>query len=465
MAVDAKHPDYDGFEGTRKLCRDVMGGSRRIKEAGATYLPLLESMKGADAFASYDDYKTRALFAGFTPRTVDGYMGLVFSHDVMLQDYPATSRADELMQRMTMRGRDYHEFFQACMLEELVSGGHAIWVTLPPAGTSQARAYLTLYTPSQVINWDMRWNPLLQSEEFTRVVVKECIFVPKEGDEFKKEKKDQYRHMYLDEDGFLTVEVLRKNERPTPDTADDAWITVSMVQPQFRGQRFDYIPFFYEPPERDPIIAELAETNLHHYRTWADYGNALHKCGIPTPTATGVDNDDKVMLGANTMLFGPEGAKFEYMEYSGQGVKPLAEAIETMVAYMAFLGAAPLEREKAGVEAARSHEIRQKRQEHLVVGRVNNVSRNGSRAIREMLKLSGLGGEQTSIHLNSDLVDQKMSAEDLRELVSAWQLGAISQDSMLWNLKRGERLPTNRTIAQEKEQIEGEGPRQLQLAE
>ena len=38
-----------------------------------------------------------------------------------------------------------------------------------------------------------------------------------------------------------------------------------------------------------------------------------------------------------------------------------------------------------------------------------------------------------------------MSSDELREIVSAWQAGAISQDTMLELFRKGEILPDGRT--------------------
>jgi hypothetical protein len=43
-----------------------------------------------------------------------------------------------------------------------------------------------------------------------------------------------------------------------------------------------------------------------------------------------------------------------------------------------------------------------------------------------------------------------MSGEEITAVVAAWRSGAISRDSMLERLKRGEVLPDGRSVAQER---------------
>lgn len=43
-----------------------------------------------------------------------------------------------------------------------------------------------------------------------------------------------------------------------------------------------------------------------------------------------------------------------------------------------------------------------------------------------------------------------MSAENMAAVVAAWRAGAISRETMLELLRRGEMLPDGRTVAQER---------------
>jgi len=51
---------------------------------------------------------------------------------------------------------------------------------------------------------------------------------------------------------------------------------------------------------------------------------------------------------------------------------------------------------------------------------------------------------------NTDLTARAISGENLTAVVAAWRAGAISRETMLEVLKRGEVLPEGRTVAQER---------------
>jgi hypothetical protein len=55
-----------------------------------------------------------------------------------------------------------------------------------------------------------------------------------------------------------------------------------------------------------------------------------------------------------------------------------------------------------------------------------------------------------SFGMNTDLGARAMSGEEITAVVAAWRSGAISRDSMLERLKRGEVLPDGRSVAQER---------------
>jgi hypothetical protein len=57
--------------------------------------------------------------------------------------------------------------------------------------------------------------------------------------------------------------------------------------------------------------------------------------------------------------------------------------------------------------------------------------------------------------MNTDLSARAISGESLTAVVAAWRAGAISRESMLEVLKRGEVLPEGRTVAQERALIHG----------
>ena len=71
--------------------------------------------------------------------------------------------------------------------------------------------------------------------------------------------------------------------------------------------------------------------------------------------------------------------------------------------------------------------------------------------------IQGGEGEALSVGftMNTDLSARAMSGEEITAVVTAWRTGAISRETMLDRLKRGEVLPDGRSVAQERALIHG----------
>jgi hypothetical protein len=82
-----------------------------------------------------------------------------------------------------------------------------------------------------------------------------------------------------------------------------------------------------------------------------------------------------------------------------------------------------------------------------------------------LLKLLRLAAEWTQANssdevkltLHRDFVTAQMDPAVLTALIKAWQAGAISHDTLLTNLKKGEMVDVNRAIDDEKDMIEEDG--------
>jgi hypothetical protein len=59
------------------------------------------------------------------------------------------------------------------------------------------------------------------------------------------------------------------------------------------------------------------------------------------------------------------------------------------------------------------------------------------------------------VALNTDFMDTRMEPGEMRELVAAWQSGAIPTDDLIYNLQRGEILRPDFTIEEVKDMLAG----------
>jgi hypothetical protein len=88
---------------------------------------------------------------------------------------------------------------------------------------------------------------------------------------------------------------------------------------------------------------------------------------------------------------------------------------------------------------------------------LSGISKTISEGLSKALGImdSWLGGDgEASIELNSDFLGMPLSAQDLTALVGAWQSGAISQETLFNNLKRGEVYSDAETFEDEQAKID-----------
>jgi len=148
-----------------------------------------------------------------------------------------------------------------------------------------------------------------------------------------------------------------------------------------------------------------------------------------------------------------EQSKVGYLEFSGQGLKALEVAMDEKRSMMASLGAQLLQAQKSGVEATDTVRLRQNAEASTLVSTVKSVEQAIQTALQVMAEWEGITGD-ISLKLNTDFVDTKINAQDMTSLMGAWQSGAISHETFLYNMKRGEILAPDVSIEDERDRID-----------
>ena len=71
-----------------------------------------------------------------------------------------------------------------------------------------------------------------------------------------------------------------------------------------------------------------------------------------------------------------------------------------------------------------------------------------------MARWEGLDENEVHLELNMDFVDVRIPHQEIISLVQAYQMGGISMDTLLHNLKQGEVIPDDVSIQDERDKIE-----------
>ena len=435
MGIDSTHPLYDDSKEKWTRVRDSYLGSDAIKSKGEIYLPKLSSQEKGE----YDAYVMRSMYVNAIKNTVQGLVGAVMRINPVIN---APDRIMELAQDITGTGVSLNDFISNMLSEQLLMGRQGVMID-----RTTERAYLSGYTTEQMTNW---------MEDV--IVLKETYLQQDLNDDYSQSYEVQYRELLIDEDGKFLVRIWKDNE---------GWNVSEEIYPTKVGQALDMIPFvaisgneLNMNPTQPPLMS-LVDTNLSMYRTSADLEHGRHFTALPTPYVTGIDGDSELRIGSGSAWILPDSSsKAGYLEFTGQGLQALEKAVEEKRSIMAGLGASLLQTQKNGVESAESLRLRQNSEASVLVGAVLSVQEGIAKALSIMAEWEGVSGD-IEVELNTDFVDTKILPEELTALMGAWQSGAISHETFLHNMKKGEILPVEVTVEDEKDRIDLQNPMNL----
>jgi hypothetical protein len=432
MAIGATHPDYDAATPQWSRARDVLAGEDAVKAAGDKYLPRLDSQSDEE----YAAYKARASFFGATARTVEEYLDLVFRRAPTFALCAIAGKpSDGLKAFVGDCDRWGAEFIQYARhaVSEVLSVGRGGSLVL--RATDSGRPYVSFWRAEEILDW--AFERVGQRALLTRVAL-----------------KDGERIRELRMDGSECVQEVWRQ-------VDGQWVTEGFGTMRRDGAALSFIPFvFHGPkgslPERGKLpLADIIAANLDHYRLDADYKHGLHFAALPTAWVCGFDKAAPLRIGSSAAWVSEvPGASAGFLEFTGAGLAHLERAMEKVERRMALLGARMLE--PTGVGANGLTASASAGADLCGLGAIVQSLNHSLSRVMQIAQwwiqggdLDAIGG-QVGFAMNTDLGACAMSGEEISAVVAAWRAGAISRESMLERLKRGEVLPDGRSVAQER---------------
>jgi hypothetical protein len=450
MSVSTTNKQYDAYRWRWKRCRDVIAGRDAVLQNGRTgqrfigslfdpiftqeiYLPRL----AGQTESQYRAYAERAAFFNATGRTLDALTGMIFSKD---PQYELPTAIEAFAEDITLTATNLREFAEQVVEEQIAVGRVGIMVDYPEnaplnltvaeAEARNLRPFLRHYTAESIINWST--TSINGARVLSMVVLKELQDVP--VDEFTTEEATRYRVLDMTPEGYRVRLMNEKGE------------LISETFPLMQGRPISFIPFVIlganscaDDVQKPPML-DLVDANIAHYRNSADYEHGLHFTGLPTPYVAGVQLQEGQSLNLGSMtawVFPDPSAKAEFLEFKGEGLKAVREAMKDKENRMAALGARMLADDKKSAEAFQTLEMRTAGERSVLA----SISRSASDAITRCLNIMAqwVGApEDCRFTLNTDFGASRMQPNMLQQLVAAYQADAIPQSVLFENLQRGE---------------------------
>jgi hypothetical protein len=424
MPISSTHPDYNLYTEKWERCRDANEGQDAIKAKGAKYLPWLSEQTQGE----YQAYKDRALFFSITRKTIGSLVGMATVRQPMIE-FPEEMN----MYYSDDNGIEFYEVMTNALAENILMGRVGHLIDWPVAG---GKARVCRYVAESIINWetDDYGNP-------TMVVLKECVLVQVKDDPYLKEYVDQYRKLGLDSAGLYYQETY---------TAKNELITT--IYPVANGKAIDFIPFYVINPfglgfniEVPPVL-DIVDINLSHYRTSADLEHGRHFTALPTAVISGAGAEDKLRVGSTTAWILPDpNARAVYLEFTGQGLQSLEKALTEKQSQLASMSARLLDNSRRGSESPDTVRLRYASETASLTMIVRATESALNRMYKDIAKFEGLDPKTVVIELNKEFLDSRMSSTQVVDLVESFIEGGISEETLVYNLRRGDVLSIGRS--------------------
>jgi len=182
---------------------------------------------------------------------------------------------------------------------------------------------------------------------------------------------------------------------------------------------------------------------------------------LPTPYATGVDSygQDKettpLRIGSTNMLMLPQGATVGMLEFTGAGVGSLRQYLNDVENKMGKLGARLLEKPSAQPETAETTSIRQAAEGSALITVVESVDAGITQALKYCADYMGINIDEVEVELNRDFISAQIDSKSLIDMIKAYQDGGISEETLYYQLHKGEVLPPDHDKQKEIQRLQG----------
>lgn len=462
--VATTHADYDKFAPKWKRARDAVAGQDAIHAAGQAYLPKLKD-------ETDEDYKARLARSDFfngTWRTIDGLGGMAFRKaptvdvptgieghlkDVNMAGADMDALAAETVEEVLSVGRIF--VLADHPPSEIGEDGKVVAITKAVAETRGMRPTLQLYMAESLINW--KFTRINNSWALSMAVLKESEAVP--DGEFKEKLEDRYRVLDLS-GGFYRQRVFMVDKKGND-------VLLSEIFPLMNGKPLGFIPgaiigtggrgdVIDEPP-----LIDLVDKNIAHYQINADYRHGLHFTGLPTLFLSGMRTDDKApkfYIGSGAAILADDpNARGMFIEFTGQGLGAMEEALNRIERQMALLGARMIADETKQAETLGATQIKRSGENSVLAKIVQQVSTSLEWCLTVFADWAGQPGEIV-YQINRDFTPAMLDAQTLTALFAGIQGGYLSEEEVFDLCQRGDLIKAEVTFDEHQERIAAAGP-------
>ena len=411
MPINSTHPDYDLTKPL--ITQDALIGTIKQEK----YVPKLKKQTKT----KYNQYVNRGIYYNVISRTTSAILGTV------LRKMPTFDDNFKVIEELTVR-----EYIVELLKGLLLQGKSGVLVDF---NEDTQEAEMIPIEGINIVNW---------RDDKSLIVLKESIYVEDSNDHYKLIPQTNYREMFLDDAGIYTVRIW------VPEGKQSWKIKPgSEVQPNFRGKTLDYIPFEFINPfnttseTHNPVLLNLGEINISHFRTSVDLEHVAHYSALPTPWVAGdfqtygeTAEAQEVQIGSETAWHLTQDTKVGFLEFAGISIDSLADIMSHKEEQMLNIGIRLLS-DKKGVESAESLKIRSNSENATLLGMVLSVEAAIKSSLETIMLMSGQTSEAL-FEMSKDFAPESLTDKDIEIQLKLLQEGKLSEETFLENLFAGE---------------------------
>lgn len=445
MPVQIARQDYQEVLPQWQRLRDCFKGRDAILKAGVKYVPLLTSTDAAGNIA----YRQRGNFYNALGRTVGGMNGAIFQSAPTVE-MPESMR--DILDDITLSNVKFETFAGETGKEVFLTGRYGVLVDMPKQPEVapdveltdvEMRPYCVGYRAEQIINW--RTERQGGDEVLTMVVLEERVEVKDEKDPFKNDAVCQFRVVLL-RDGICIQQLWRAR---TGGIGDEYELYGDEVELMRRGDNLTFIPFVFigalnlSPDLEQPPLLDLADVNLGHWRNSVDLEHGLHLVALPTPWVSGAKGrgDGAVDMGPGVRWELEVNGSAGMLEFTGQGLLAISNAMEEKKKQMASLGGRLLEDAPTTAETMGAVKLRHSGETASLRTVAQSLEQGLTHVLQFCLWWDGFdevpSDVEASVELNKEYLNVRATPQEIQVALTSLQAGGISYETWYALLQTG----------------------------
>lgn len=448
------HPEYLFWQGEYQMLRDAAAGEKDVKARRTGYLPQLSGMDDDE----YDAYLDRATYYNFTGRTISALVGTLFRRRVVLDGIP--TRLLERLEQLGKDGSSFTSFAKVTAHEIMTLGREGVLVDMPAQASTDPQPYLIHYQAENILDWDDTsvQDPKTGRNILSKVVLREFKRVTKDvGGTKSQVYAARYRELLLVPVPATTGQNFEywQNVYESPD--DDAEYLNEKQKTSTRilrtGTPLDYIPFHFfggiasgQAAIEKPPLMDIARLNISHFRSYAHLEHARFFTGLPVyyVETDGSETDDFV-IGPSKVWLVPQGHKPGLLEFNGQGLKFLENALNHKEAHAAALGGRMIGvTPQSTSESDNQTKLKERNEQSLLLNTAHGLDEGFTKLLRIWAWMAGATREeaaQITVAFNKDFLFDGIGSREFRAIHSMYKDGVLPVDVVFEYLRKAEVIP------------------------